>query len=96
MGTPLTPLETRRQVLTLLDRLRAAERAVQPAQGAAARMIDFEQQQLFAELERLLDASEINADVTASFGSHTQQPCLTTVLSHIFEGFVSALKTRTA
>ncbi|HTM10650.1 MAG TPA: hypothetical protein VL754_19850 [Verrucomicrobiae bacterium] len=97
MDTPLSPLETRRQVLALLGQLRAAERAVQSAQGAVARMIEFEQRQLFAELERLPGASEIDADATASFGVQTQQPwSLTTALSVVLESFVSALKTRTA
>jgi hypothetical protein len=97
MDTPLSPLETRRQVLALLGQLRAVERAVQPAQGAAARMIEFEQQQLLADLERLPGASEIDADATASFGVQTQQPwSLMTALSVVLESFVSALKTRTA
>jgi len=96
MDTPLTPLHTRRHLLALLDRLRAAERAAQPAHGYAARMIDFEQEQLLAELARLTDGGEVKPDAAESPESHREPWSLKTSLAAMLEGFVNAFRTRTA
>ncbi len=53
MKTLLTALQTRRQVLELLDQLSAAEQTIIRQGNSPARLIDFEQQQLLAELARL-------------------------------------------
>lgn len=97
MATPKTPLETRRHVLALLDRLHTAERKIDPAHGYASRMIDFEQEQLLAELAQLTDGGEAKIDVDAELSATRKEPWrLKTALTSIVEGFVSALKTRTA
>jgi len=97
METSQTPLDTRRHVLGLLDGLRAAERAVEPAHSYANRMIDFEQEQLLAELAQLTDGGEVKNDVAAELSATHKEPwSLKAALASIVEGFVTALKTRTA
>jgi hypothetical protein len=97
MNTPQTPLDTRRQVLAMVDRLDSAKRAVEPAHGYASRMIDFEQEQLLAELAQLTDGGEFEMDVAAESSAVDKEPwSFKAALASIVEGFVSALKTRTA
>jgi hypothetical protein len=97
MNTPQTPLDTRRHVLALLDRLDSAKRSVDPAHDYASRMIDFEQEQLLAELAQLTDGGEMKIDVAAESSTARREPwSLKAALASIIEGFVSALKTRTA
>jgi hypothetical protein len=97
MNTPQTPLDTRRNVLALLDRLHAAERAVDPAPGYASRMMDFEQEQLLAELAQFTDHGEIGIDVAAESSAAQEEPwSIRAALAAIVWSFASALKTRTA
>ena len=96
MNTPQTPLDTRRHVLALLDRLDSAKRSVDPAHDYASRMIDFEQEQLLAELAQLTDGGETKMDIAAEPSAVQKEWSLKAALASIVEGFVTALKTRTA
>ena len=95
MDTPIPPLDARRDVLVLLSRLRAAERAVDEAHAAAMRMIAFEQHQLLAALEQLPKPS--GAEPGVAFRDADREPwTLRAFLSAMAYGFVSAVKPRTA
>jgi hypothetical protein len=80
----------------MLEGLRAAERAVDPAHSYATRMIDFEQEQLLAEFVQLMDGDEVKLDVAESSATHNEPWSLKAALASVLEGFVTALKTRTA
>lgn len=97
MNTSQTPLDTRRHVLALLDRLHSAEGSVDPAHGYASRMIEFEQEQLLAELAQLTDGGEVKIDVAADSSAARREPwSLKAALAWILEGLVSARRARTA
>jgi hypothetical protein len=81
----------------MVDRLDSAKRAVEPAHGYASRMIDFEQEQLLAELAQLTDDGDIKIDIAAESSPVDKEPwSFKAALASIVEGCVSALRTRTA
>ena len=96
MNTTQTPLDSQRHVLALLDRLHVAERAIDPAHGYASRMMEFEQEQLLAELAQMTDGGDIKLAAAESPAAQKEPWSLKAALASMLDGFVGALKTRTA